>query len=375
MEGVEAPAGPPIPERQSTRSTGARPWRLAVTGIKIALVAGILAWLWCSGRIELRTFQKLQHGWMWAVYGFLCFLPMFFLCAVRLRLLLGALNLPGSLGHTFSWTMIGSFFDVAMPSSNGGDVVKAYYVAHHAGKGLRSVAVMSVMLDRVIGLLALFLFALIVALAAGRHVTGQPGLERLPAILAGICGGTLAAFAIVVSPFVERSALRQRLMARLPYHTRLEKLYAALAGLRSRWGVLLAMLGLSLVIQVCGCAGILCLAQGLEFRALDTGQPVPLDVLESLVVLPLAVFLNTFGVAGGWGVGEAAFGELFRVMLGVSGGVELAIVFHFVSMLTRLLGAPWVLLYRHRARAHGESVHVQDMADTVAETEGGEAKA
>jgi uncharacterized membrane protein YbhN (UPF0104 family) len=343
--------------------------------LKVALVAGILAWLWTSDRIELRTFQKLQHGWIWAVYGFLCFLPMYFLCAIRLRLLLGALALPGSLGHSLSWTMIGSFFDVAMPSSNGGDVVKAYYVARHAGKGRRSVAIMSVMLDRVVGLLALFLFALIIALAAGSQVTGKPGLERLPAVLAVICGGTLIAFVILVSPVVERSALRKRLMARLPYHARFETLYAAFAGLRSHWGILLAMLGLSLVIQICGCAGILCLAQGLEFRSVSTGVPVPLQIAESLVVLPLAIFLNTFGVAGGWGVGEAAFGELFRVMLGVSGGVELAMVFHVVAMLSRLLGAPWVLLYRHRARVHGETVHVQEMAESLAETEGGSVNA
>ena len=154
-----------------------------MAAIKLLLVGGILGYLIHTGKLKLEALGELRHSWIWVVYAFGLFLPQFFLCAVRYRLLLGALRLPGTLGQALSWTMIGSFFDLAMPLSNGGDLVKAYYVAHHAGRGRRSLAVLSVLLDRVVGLLALFVFAWLVCLFAGRQVDDNPQLLRLSRVL------------------------------------------------------------------------------------------------------------------------------------------------------------------------------------------------
>jgi hypothetical protein len=59
------------------------------------------------------------------------------------------------------WTM-GIFFDLAVPSSNGGDLVKAGYVAKYVGAGRRARAVMAVAFDRMLGLMVLFLLAFLV---------------------------------------------------------------------------------------------------------------------------------------------------------------------------------------------------------------------
>ena len=67
------------------------------------------------------------------------------------------------------WTMIGSFFDLAMPSSNGGDVIKAGFIIKHVGAGQRIRAVMAVAFDRVLGLLGLFLLASIVSITGWGH--------------------------------------------------------------------------------------------------------------------------------------------------------------------------------------------------------------
>jgi hypothetical protein len=253
-----------------------------------------------------------------------------------------------------------------MPLSNGGDLVKAYYVARHAGRGRRSLAVLSVLLDRVVGLLALFIFAWLVCLFAGRQVDANPELLRLSRVLLVVCAGSVVLFCILVSPALERSAWRQRLMHLLPYHEKFEALYVAFAGLRQHWVILAAMMGLSLIVQILGCAGILCLAQGLSFTDIGTGKLMELEPISALVVLPLAVFLNTFGVAGGFGVGELAFDALFALMLGLRGGANLALAFHVLFALTRLLGIPFVLFYRHKG--HAPSGHAAAVvAETLAE--------
>ncbi|MCY3024379.1 MAG: lysylphosphatidylglycerol synthase transmembrane domain-containing protein [Planctomycetota bacterium] len=353
MDGVQGQNDPEELDIQNMRPAGSRVWRAAKVLAKLILVAVLLGWLIASGRLEVGRLASLRQGWFWAVCSLLLIVPQFFLCALRFRLLLSAMDLPGTLRDTFCWTMIGSFFDAAMPLSTGGDVVKAFYVARHAGRGRRSVAVLSVVLDRVVGLLALFVFAWLVCLFAGQRVTDNPELLRVSRVLLVVCAGSVCAFFALTSSYLERSATRQRLMRLLPLHAKFEAVYVAFAGLRRHLGVLLAMMGISLVIQIVGCICILCLAQGLNFTSAATGQPAHLEIVPAMIVLPLAMFLNTFGVAGGIGVGEVAFEALFVLLLGLNGGAELALAFHGVFLVSRLFGLPFVILYRHKAPAQG----------------------
>jgi hypothetical protein len=352
----------------NAQKSGSRAKRVLMVLARIGIVAAILGYLMRTNRLQLGSLGALRYNWHWALYALILFLPQFFLCALRFRLLLGALKLPGTLGQALSWTMIGSFFDLAMPLSNGGDLVKAYYVARNAGKGRRSLAVLSVLLDRVIGLLALFIFAWLVCLFAGRRVDDNPQLLRMSHVLLFVCAGSVAGFIILVSPMLERSAWRKWLMHKLPYHAKFEALYVAFAGLRGHVGTLVLMLLLSLVIQSFGTAGILCLAQGIPFHELGTEILVRLQIVPAMVVLPLALFLNTFGVAGGFGVGEIAFDALFERMLHIRGGADLALAFHCLFALTRLLGIPFVLLYRHREHVQA---HRSGEAVAVVETQAG----
>jgi glycosyltransferase 2 family protein len=76
--------------------------------------------------------------------------------SARWHELLKALDIRLSLSRTFVLNMVGMFYNTIMPlGSSGGDVLKAYYVAKQTHHGTR--AVMSVIVDRVIGLLALII--------------------------------------------------------------------------------------------------------------------------------------------------------------------------------------------------------------------------
>ncbi|MCC6680392.1 MAG: flippase-like domain-containing protein [Phycisphaeraceae bacterium] len=96
----------------------------------------------------------------------------------RWHLLIGGLLLVGLLppGQTLRWwllmrcqgmnvgyarafrlNLLGLFFNFCLPGMTGGDVVRAYYAA--AGSGKRGAAVMSIVFDRGIGFVALFLLA------------------------------------------------------------------------------------------------------------------------------------------------------------------------------------------------------------------------
>jgi uncharacterized protein (TIRG00374 family) len=69
--------------------------------------------------------------------------------------LLKALDIRIGQARTFVLNMVGAFYNTFMPGSTGGDLLKAYYVAKHTTHRTR--AVISVIVDRIIGLIALII--------------------------------------------------------------------------------------------------------------------------------------------------------------------------------------------------------------------------
>jgi len=70
-------------------------------------------------------------------------------------MLLEAQDIHMGQGRAFVLNMVGSFYNSFMPGSTGGDLVKAYYAAKHTTHRTR--AVMTVIIDRILGLLALII--------------------------------------------------------------------------------------------------------------------------------------------------------------------------------------------------------------------------
>jgi uncharacterized membrane protein YbhN (UPF0104 family) len=128
-------------------------------------------------RPGLRT--TLKHARLSFLFlGLLLVFPIYPIQAVRWRLLLRSRGMEVSLARSLRLVMVGSFFNYAMPGSTGGDVVKAYYAAARSDR--RADAIMSVVVDRVVGLLGLVLVAGLAGLLVVLHRggAGNPGLER-----------------------------------------------------------------------------------------------------------------------------------------------------------------------------------------------------
>jgi uncharacterized protein (TIRG00374 family) len=77
----------------------------------------------------------------------------YLLTSYRWHLLLETLEVRVPQARAFVLNMVGAFYNSFMPGSTGGDLLKAYYAAKHTTHRTR--AVMSVLVDRAIGLLAL----------------------------------------------------------------------------------------------------------------------------------------------------------------------------------------------------------------------------
>ena len=278
----------------------------------------------------------MQIRWNYFVLAFLLTLPPFWIVSYRLKLILLSQNIEITHRQSFYWTMVGSFFDLTMPSSNGGDIVKAGYIVNYLGAGYRTKAIMSVAFDRVVGLLGLFLLASIVS------VLGWQFLENLPArnLLVGICLfaslGAIALFRIVGSHWLYNKLHLNKRLNSNSFGIRFKNIIGSFNSLRKRPRLFLLSLSLSVLNHLFWCGSLFLIAAAI-------GNSI--EIFQGLIVFPLAIFGGIFGVAGGFGVGTAGFDFLFSHLLLIQNGALIGLLFQIFGALSRLFGMPFYLLF------------------------------
>lgn len=305
---------------------------------KLAIAIVIIGLLVYFNRIDVTVLTSLSKTWPWLLVAFLLALPPFGIVAYRFKVILASQGIDVAFKQALRWTMIGSFFDLAMPSSNGGDFIKAGYVVDHVGSGLRTRAVMAVAIDRVIGLLGLFLLAAIVSILGWNVLKDLPARHLVVGMSFAAGIGPLIAFRIAGS---RRLYNNSRINGWLLAHTwglRIKQMIGSFNALRENPNILLKALGLSILNHVFWCTSLL-------FIAYAVGNTV--SPLKGFIVFPLAIFGGVFGVAGGFGLGTAAFDFLLSHLLLIQNGALVGLLFQIIGALSRLLGLPFYLTAMH----------------------------
>lgn len=315
---------------------------------KLAIAFFIIGLLIHFNRIDISVIIALTKTWPWLVGALLLTLPPFWIVSYRFKIILSSQGIDVPHPQALRWTMIGSFFDLAMPSSNGGDFVKAGYVAEHVGAGLRTRAVMAVAIDRVIGLLGLFLLAAIVSVIGWNLLVDLPSRLLVVGLsfLAGI--GPLIFLRIAGARRLYNSSRINRWLMNHSWGLRLKQMIGSFNALRENPRALVASLVLSILNHIFWCTALLFIAYAVG----DTINP-----LKGFIVFPLAIFGGIFGVAGGFGLGTAAFDFLLSHLLLIQNGAVIGLLFQIIGALSRLFGLPYFLKNYHTPhQLHANSV-------------------
>lgn len=282
--------------------------------------------------------------------GSLFFFIVAWVSSVRWWWLLRVNDLRVSLGQAFRFTWIGIFFSNVVPGLTGGDVVKAVYVSRATGRKLRPV--LSVLVDRVLGLIALALLAAVVVL----FMLDDPDFRW---IAAGLWGGLIllvTGTALFLSRRVRRSLRIDALLKRLPMSGALMKFDEAMTHYRGHLRGIFVWLLLSSINHLIGVVGVIFIG-----NALHGDMPWHLY----LVLVPIINIASALPIApAGWGVGETAFGYLWKLhgalyapkdvapalvsTYMLTQGVALSVVYRVHLMLWSLLGAILLVLGHDR---------------------------
>lgn len=280
----------------------------------------------------------------WLAVAAVCFIPTLLIVAWRWRMLLAVHGVHLRLWRVFELNMIGQFFSTVGVGTTGGDVFKIFYVARAVPQKKAAVS-LTVIVDRVIGLVALLLFGVALALSKMSLLLSTPDTRKLTLIFCFFAvGGVVASLGATLSPFLLRHQGFQALLQRLPVIHRAVSIFNALEKSARAVGVNLLALVMSVPSHMC------ILAMGyFILRAMHLYPDVVtfcaiMAIVNMLIALPLSI--------SGIGVREIFFTKFFVLLgIGQAHAVAFSLTYFCMTILWCLMGAPFYFLYRHETHA------------------------
>jgi uncharacterized protein (TIRG00374 family) len=311
--------------------------------LKFAIGAGAIWFLIHSGTLNPllvgRAFEN--HPWI-CLSGLATYVLLVLTSAwARWFVLLRYAGLAVGPGRSFSLHMVGIFFNSLIPGGTGGDLVKGYYLFQEQGEKERGQALITIAVDRFIGLYSLLCVAMIMS---GWNyplwINSEP-LRFNGLFYTGIFLGFTAVIALFFSPFA-KFFLEHQHWHKKPGGRFLKVISDGLAVYRERPEGLIYALGLGVLVDM----GLILLYY---LSANSLGLDLPFRVHG--FVVPTLTMINGIPISpAGLGVGEYA-GEWLYNYLGVKdGGGEVLALVHISIMAASLAGAPFYFLYRPRKK-------------------------
>lgn len=271
--------------------------------LKLVIAFGLIYFLINKGYLDLSLLDRLN------IYSITGVLLLSFLGLVvnnfRWTLLLKSQELMYSFSSTLKLSFIGIFFNFALPSSIGGDVVKAYYLVKSSSQQ-KSKAVMSVVVDRFLGLISMLVLAVFAMLMNFELIKSNLELYSIFLSMLGILVGVLLFLIVAFSNTVHSTPWIQFSLNKLPVF--IKEPYLALCSYgKSIKQVIVAIL-LSFVSQFC----II-----MVFKIVGDAMGAELSLYPYLFAVPIGLMIMSLPIApAGIGVGQMAFLYLFKVYTG-----------------------------------------------------------
>jgi hypothetical protein len=328
-----------------------------LTMLQLAVTIGLLWWVFHDPerRREMLGAVKLAD-WRWLGAG----VGVFFLCTIvataRWKILLAVQNIHMTWLRTWQLFMIGMFFNLFMLGSTGGDVVKMFLTMREA-RDNKAAALLSVFMDRVIGMLALIFLSvgfLYFRYDLLNHAEGSSTLLNLLLWLLG------AALITILGMFaVSGLGWVHYLPQWTPLRGRIVEISAACHMYAKGWRLTIWALLISFPLFGMFFTTFYCAARA--FTDL-------LGVVDIFSVMPIVAVITAIPISvSGIGLRESLFVSLLAPF-GV--GAAIATLISVTGFLINTLGslAGGIIFLFYRSSSH-ESINLRDMREEVDQLE------
>ncbi len=282
--------------------------------LKIVVSFGLIAFaLWLAK--PARVFAQLASANLWLVLAALALFTLAIIVnGAKWQILLRAQGVRVPFGAVLQFLYVGFFFNNFLPANVGGDVMRGYGLARYTDR--TADAAVSVVVDRIIGLLAYMSSAAVAAIVTV-NLTGQHALQQVEWVAFLALAVLVGVFAALLSRRL-RGLISRVFMLRLlrPLAPFWMKLSDAFNAYRFRYAALAAAFAVALVGIVCTTFMNWCLSQAMgglmSLPAIFLFNPL----IALVMMLPISI--------GGLGVSQAAY-PFFFGLAGVPAEHSLAV--------------------------------------------------
>ena len=324
-----------------------------LTLLQLAVTIGLLWWVFHDPEKRAQMGEALrQANWGWLWVGVIVFFGCTILATVRWKILLAVQGIHMTWLRTWQLFMIGMFFNLFMLGSTGGDVVKMFLTMREAPNH-RGAALLSVFMDRVIGMMALILISL--AFLYFRYDVLSH--SNSSAALLNTLLWLLAAAVVVIVVMFAGSALGlvHYLPSWTPLRGRIVELSAACHMYAKGWRLTIWAFLVSFPLFAMFFITFYCAAKAF------TDQ---LGLVDIFSVLPIVAVITAIPISvSGIGLRESLFVQLLNPF-GVSAAVAtlISVTGFLINTVGSLAGGIVFLLYRSSSH---ETINLRDMAKEV----------
>ncbi len=254
--------------------------------------------------------------------GFLIFIAACFVASVRLKLIIEAQDIPVTLKEALSLTFIGYFFNNFLPTSIGGDVVKAYYLSRKTHNKIGSYA--SIFVDRTIGLVTMILMAFLALFFVEEGIVDN----TLRYIIYFITLGAIVALVLMTNKKLAKKFSFLLFLVN-PIKDKLKNIYEIIHRYQYRKPLVLKSFAISFFSQILYFAS-------LGVVALSIGGHIPAK--DIFVKMPIISMMSLLPSINGLGIREGSTVILFGPLIGQDRAFALSILWLLVLLCVSLMG-------------------------------------
>jgi uncharacterized protein (TIRG00374 family) len=304
-----------------------------------------LRFAWSVGPHQVgKTFGQVNLLWFAAALG--CFGMVCLVGTLRWRLIMSLQGLEIPIWRALSIFFIGHFFNAFMLGATGGDVVKALYAAHETHHK-KAEAVATVIMDRIIGLMALFVFALAMMSFFWQRVFVDPRMVSFAVFVLAVLMGTIGLTVLGVwGGEAGRFPRLWKQLERLPKFDVIRRMMDAYRAFARHPGAIGKTLVLSFGVHVCVMFSIVCIARGLSIHTTHGLSDffLYLPIINTVAAMPVSI--------SGFGVREWMYvAMLSGVGVGKEEALALSLLGYVATLMWSLVGGVFFLTHRRELPA------------------------
>ncbi|HEY0369915.1 MAG TPA: lysylphosphatidylglycerol synthase transmembrane domain-containing protein, partial [Chthoniobacterales bacterium] len=308
-------------------------------------------------RAQMATALRLANYW-WIGLGIVAYLIVELAAAVRWQVLLRVQDIRLTNMRVGGLVIIGMFYNQFMPGGTGGDIIKSYLLLKET-PSKKAGALLAVMFDRVIGLVALISITGVLIFLRYHWLASIPETKRLLYLLLIILGSSV--LGLITSFFISGFHLVHRLPQRFPGRDKLIEVSAAYHLYARHWRATAVAFGMSLIAHLGTFATFLCVAYALKAR-------VP--VIDFFAIMPIERTISSLPISfGGAGWREIVLGLLLGRLAGVEVGVA-NLIGSLSFLIILICSVPGGIVYFfYRPSGAAAHVRMREMREEVAVVE------